>query len=105
MRGRWVPMIDLTEIISAILALLAALITSFLIPLLKRKIEAEKLDDLLVWVRIGVNAAEMLFKESGLGAEKKAYVIEFLAHYGFTVDEELLSNVIEAAVLDMKSEL
>ena len=44
--------------------------------------------ELLEWVKIGVAAAEQLYKGQGRGEEKKKYVLEFLASMGFTVDEE-----------------
>ena len=96
-------MIDLTEIIRAVIALLLALITSYLIPLIRRKADAQKLATLRLWVNIAVTAAEQIFKGAGLGEEKKAYVIEFLQAHGFTVDMEELDNLIESAVHELKS--
>lgn len=96
-------MIDLTEIIRAVIALLLALITSYLIPLIRRKADAQKLATLRLWVNIAVTAAEQIFKGTGLGEEKKAYVIEFLQAHGFTVDMEELDNLIESAVHELKS--
>jgi hypothetical protein len=49
-------------------------------------------------VKIGVAAAEQLYKGQGRGEEKKKYVLEFLASMGFTVDEEAINAAIEAAV-------
>ena len=48
--------------------------------------------------KIGVAAAEQLYKGQGRGEEKKKYVLEFLASMGFTVDEEAINAAIEAAV-------
>ena len=49
-------------------------------------------------MKIGVAAAEQLYKGQGRGEEKKKYVLEFLASMGFTVDEEAINAAIEAAV-------
>lgn len=96
-------MTNLTSIISAIVMLLAAAATTFLIPLLKKKMDASKFEELKKWAEVGVQAAEMIFKGTGLGAEKKEYVLSFLAERGYSIDTEVINAVIEAAVLDMKN--
>ena len=93
--------IDITEIVKALVALLAALITYFIIPLLRQKVEAGKLDKIKTWVKIAVEAAEMIYNESGMGEKKKAYVLEFLQEKGFTMDVDTIDNLIEAAVLEL----
>lgn len=95
-------MIDLTNIVEIVLMLLAALITTFLIPYIKSKVSTEDFETLKSWVRIAVNAAEMIYSETGMGANKKAYVIEFLNSKGYTLDIDTLNNLIEAAVLELK---
>lgn len=95
-------MIDLTNIVQIVLMLLAALITTFLIPYIKSKVSTEDFETLKSWVRIAVNAAEMIYNETGMGANKKAYVIEFLNSKGYTLDIDTLNNLIEAAVLELK---
>ena len=98
-------MIDLTGIISAVLTLIVAVLSAFLIPLIKRKVDAEKLATIQFWVGIAVDAAEQVFRDGGLGAEKKKYVVNFLEARGFSIDADELNNLIEAAVLEMKNEL
>ena len=56
------------------------------------------------WVKIAVQAAEMIFKESKMGEQKKEYVLEFLKTKGYKVDTEAINNLIESAVLDLKKE-
>ena len=51
-------MIDLTPIMEAIIALVAAVITAFVIPWLKGKIDADKLEKIELWVTVAVEAAE-----------------------------------------------
>ena len=46
-------------------------------------------------------AAEQLYTGSGRGAEKKAYVVEFLNSKGFKIDAETLDKLIEAAVFNL----
>ena len=90
---------DLTPIINAILALVAVLITYYLIPWIKAKTTAEQQKEINAWVRIAVQAAEQLFVGVGRGAEKKAYVMEFIESKGFKIDTAELDKLIESAVL------
>ncbi len=91
-------MIDITPIVNAVIALLAAGVSVFLIPWIKSKTTDAQRKELLEWVKIGVAAAEQLYEGQGRGEEKKKYVLEFLASMGFTVDEEAVNAAIEAAV-------
>ena len=45
-----------------------------------------------------------IYKGAGRGEEKKQYVIDFLKQKGFKVDEESVSNAIEAAVKQLNTE-
>ena len=88
---------DYTQIISAVIALISALISAFLIPWIKTKIDADKLQTVRTYVEIGVKAAEQLYAASE-GDKKKAYVISFLAGKGIKFDVETVDKLIEAAV-------
>ena len=94
-------MIDLTPIMEAIVALVAAVITAFVIPWLKGKIDADKLEQIKLWVTVAVEAAEQLYNGTGRGEEKKAYVVKFLQEKGFTIDPDSLDKLIEAAVFNL----
>lgn len=95
---------DYTQIISAVIALISALISAFLIPWIKTKIDADKLQTIRAYVEIGVKAAEQLY-DAADGAAKKAYVISFLAEKGIKFDSETVDKLIEAAVLQLHHEL
>ena len=94
-------MIDLTHIMEAIIALVVAVITAFVIPWLKGKIDADKLEQIKLWVTVAVEAAEQLYNGTGRGEEKKAYVVKFLQEKGFTLDPDSLDKLIEAAVFNL----
>lgn len=94
-------MIDLTPIMEAIIALVVAVITAFVIPWLKGKIDADKLEEIELWVTVAVEAAEQLYNGTGRGEEKKAYVVKFLQEKGFTLDPDSLDKLIEAAVFNL----
>ena len=98
-------MIDLTPVFNALIALAAALATAVLIPLIRSRTTAEQRDELLIWVDIAVRAAEQLYTGGGRGAEKKEYVLDFLAQQGFTVDEAAIDAAIEAVVLQLSQEV
>ena len=95
-------MTDITPIVNAVIALVAAVISVFLIPWIKGKIETEKLNQIMGWVTIAVEAAEQIYRESGMGAKKKAYVLDFLSKKGITLDVDSIDAMIESAVLDLK---
>lgn len=94
-------MIDLTPIMEAIIALVVAVITAFVIPWLKGEIDADKLEQIKLWVTVAVEAAEQLYNGTGRGEEKKAYVVKFLQEKGFTLDPDSLDKLIEAAVFNL----
>jgi hypothetical protein len=96
-------MIDLTDVVSAIITLILAVITSFLVPYLKTKIEANKFEKIKSWVKVAVEAAEMIYVGTGRGEEKKNYVIQYLNSKGYTIDAESINNLIESAVLELKT--
>ena len=92
-------MYDITPIIEAVAALIAALITAFVIPYIKGKTTANQQQQINAWVRIAVTAAEQIYTGSGRGAEK----INWLREHGVTVDESKLDALIEAAVYDLNN--
>lgn len=95
--------IDYTELIQALIALVSVIITTFLIPLLKKKLSVEKLEELKKWVGIAVNAAEQLYG-SKTGQQKKDYVISFLLSKGIVFDEKEVETMIEAEVYKLTNE-
>ena len=97
-------MTDLTPIVNAVIALIASIITTFLIPWIKSKIDAAKLAQIVEWVGIAVRAAEQIYNESGMGEKKKQYVLDFLADKGFTLDPNSINAMIEAAVKELNIE-
>lgn len=103
--------IDLTQIAISIIALLSAVITGFIIPWVKSKINVnnDKITDnqrmlLKLAINTAVKAAEQLFN-SDQGEQKKAYVISILESQGYTVDKGAIDAAIEAAVLELHRNL
>lgn len=94
-------MFDITMIIEAAFALLAAIITAVVIPYIKRKTTVVQQQEINAWVRIAVAAAEQIYDGSGRGEEKKDYVLNWLREHGITVDTDKLDALIEAAVYEL----
>lgn len=94
------------ELILAIIPVLGVIITSFIVPYFKEQIGNEKLNKYQEWANMAVKAAEMIFTESGMGVEKKAYVVKFLTEQfnknKVVITEQQLEILIESAVKQMK---
>lgn len=99
--------INLTQVIVAIITVIGAVITGFLIPLLRTKYlsETSKLNqmeqDLLrLAIETAVSAAEQIYN-SDEGQKKKAYVLEILEGQGYAADLPAIDAAIEAMVLEI----
>lgn len=89
---------DWNLVLEFIITVATIAVTIFLVPWLKEKLSAERAQQLedLIWK--AVQAAEQLFG-AGNGAEKKAYVVEYLENAG--IDAAAVDTEIEAAVLEV----
>ena len=96
------------QIILAVIPVLGTILTVYIIPLIKEKIGNENLAKYEYWVNIAVKAAELIWVETGHGADKKQYVIDFMNKMFNSkkqvITEEQLNALIEAAVKQMKIE-
>ena len=99
--------IDLTPIIEAIIALISALTTVFIIPkltlYLREKLSAEQMSSLKEWVAVAVAAAEQLYG-SKKGQQKKEYVVSFLLSKGIVVNIDDVTALIESEVYRLTAE-
>lgn len=103
--------IDITQIVVALIGLLSAIITGFLVPWIKSKIglNNDKLSEnqaalLKMAIETAVRAAEQLYY-SDEGQKKKAYVLGLLANQGFDVNSAALDAAVESAVYEIHREL
>ena len=94
---------DITPVMVAVAALLAAVITAIVIPYIKTKTTTDQQRQINTWVQIAVSAAEQIYNGPGRGEDKKKYVVEWLRQHGVTVDADKLDAMIEAAVYDLKN--
>lgn len=97
---------DLTfNILKIVLAVSAAIITTYLVPYIKEHIDCSKRDTLSGIVKTAVEAMEQVVKESGKGAVKKQQVIAFVTawinEHKIDITEDQLDMLIEAVVFEM----
>lgn len=93
--------INITPIVEAVAALIAAVITAFVVPYIKSRTTTNQQQQINAWVRVAVAAAEQIYVGSGRGEEKKAYVLNWLAERGITLDASRIDALIEAAVYEL----
>lgn len=94
-------MIDLTPLFQAIITLIAALITIYLIPWIKQKTTSDQREQISAAVHIAVYAAEKIYG-AGHGAEKLAWATQWLRQHGFDLDTDTLKGEINAAIKEME---
>lgn len=87
-------MIDLTNIVNAVLALAAALITAFVIPWIKANATLKQQENLQDVYRILVFAAEQIYGK-GNGEEKLDYVKAQLMERGYTIDTDMIEATVK----------
>ena len=96
------------QIILAVIPVLCTILTAYIVPYIKAKIGTENLSKYEYWVNIAVKAAEMIWTETGHGADKKQYVIDFMNNMfnskKIVITEEQINLLIESAVKNMKIE-
>ena len=94
-------MIDITEIVVAVLGLLGLIITTVLVPWIKSKITNEQWQMIVNYAYAGVQAAEIIFNAQGQGEAKFAWVADYIeqrcAEHGIKIDTDTIKVVIENA--------
>ena len=94
-------MIDFTPIVEAVLVLIGTLITTLLVPYIKKKTTVAQREEIVGWCRIAVAAAEQIYKGQGRGEEKKEYVFAWLTEHGIDLDDDKIEAIVEAAVYEL----
>lgn len=103
--------IDLTQIAVAIITLIFAFLTKYLVPFLKSKMSVEdgknseiKAALLKLSIQTAVQAAEQIYN-SDEGQKKKSYVLHVLESQGYNVNTTAIDAAVESAVLALRKEL
>ena len=91
---------DINEILSIVFALVIVVISRYLIPYLKTRLEKEGQEQLVELIENLVQAAEQIYNGVKQGEQKKAYVVKALAANGVEVTESV-NAMIESAVYSL----
>ena len=97
-------MVDLTNVLMAVVTLIGAVIATFVIPVLKKNLSAQEIAEMVKWAKIGVAAAQQLYHELD-GAARKQYVQEFMKSKGYDVNDKAVDAAIESEVLKLHQQL
>lgn len=95
-------MFDITPIIEAVVALIAVIVTTYVVPYIKTKTSSAQQKEINAWVAIAVSAAEQIYTGTGKGQEKKEYVLQWLKDHDVVMDAATIDLVIESAVYELK---
>ena len=94
-------MIDVTQIVVTLIGLLGIVITVLVAPLIKAKTTTVQWTNIVAWTQTAVQAAEVIYKGSGRGAEKRAYVLEWVKteanKRGMKIDTDTIRVALEDA--------
>lgn len=94
-------MINLTPLVEALIAVIALIISTYLIPWLKTKLTAEQLTYAKTAVEVAVYAAEKAYG-AGKGEQKLKYVQDVLAARGVELDTIALMSLVDASIKKME---
>lgn len=93
------------EVVKLLVMVAALVLTRYVIPWIRSKIESDKITVITEWARVAVLAAQQMVTSKD-GAEKKAIVTEFLKEIltdkNIALSDYQLDILIEAAVKQMK---
>lgn len=92
------------EIITLILRAVLIVVTVFIVPRLKKWIDAnttaKQREDAVFWTKLAVRMAEEIYHERGQGKFKKSYVVEWLNANGVKINAEQMDTLIEMIVTE-----
>ena len=94
-------MIDVTDIIVAVIGVIGAILTGIVFPLIKAKVTNEQWQMIVNYAYAGVQAAEIIFNAQGQGEAKFEWVADYIeqrcAEHNIKIDAETIKVVIENA--------
>ncbi len=95
------------EVLKLVVMIAVLIITRYLVPWIKNKIGSDRMNEIAEWAKMAVlKAQQVMWAEDG--ADKKAYVTEFLKEIliakNIALSDEQVDVLIEAAVKQMKME-
>ena len=98
----------LFNLLKAVIIAATSIITYYVVPYLKAQAYSTRYADVIKEIDKQVRAYEQIIKDTGMGAKKKQEVVkaitEFCRRIHFNMTEEQISQLIEAAVYQLKTE-
>ena len=98
--------LDLTQIVVALIGLLGIIITSVVVPMIKANTSVKTQTIISNIIKTGVYAAQQIYTPEQW-EEKKQFAMEQvtkdLEQYGVVLDEDSISDAIEAALKEIKT--
>lgn len=98
--------LDLTQIVVALIGLLGIIITSVVVPMIKANTSVKTQTIITNIIKTAVYAAQQIYTPEQW-EEKKEFAMEQvtkgLEQYGVTLDEDTISDAIEAALKEIKT--
>lgn len=97
-----------TQICLAVISIISALITAFVIPYIKSKVSKEKIEQIDYYTKIAVKCAEQIYGQEEW-QEKKQYVMEYvrkmcLEVLNIEITYDQLDTIVEGIVYSVKNE-
>lgn len=93
---------QIIEVITLILRAILIILTVFIVPRLKKWIDANTTEkqrkDAIFWTSLAVKAAEEIYKERGQGKLKKEEVTKWLNKTGIKIRADQLDRLIDTIV-------
>lgn len=77
--------------IIALIPIIGAILTSYIIPFIKIKINGQQIENAKILMREAVLAAEVLFKTTGSGNEKRDFVLKHISSI-INKDKEIMTE-------------
>lgn len=94
-------MVNITQIVVAVIGLIGIVITTLIAPLIKAKTTTTQWANIVSWTQTAVQAAEVIYKGPGRGEEKRDYVLDWVsaeaAERGMKIDTDTIRAALENA--------
>lgn len=88
------------ELVGLFITVVGIALTYFLVPYLKAKTTQKQREDAIYWIKLACKIAEDLpiFKDKGLGLEKKEWVLDYLEDKNVKLTGDELDKLIDDVV-------
>ena len=90
-------------IVGLLISVLGFVIARYIIPFINAKTTEAQRDNVEFWVKLAISTAEKVYEnQTGVGLDKKAYVINFLKSKHINITDEELNVLIEGLLKEIE---